>query len=422
MSTASAPSQRRILAASMVGTAVEFYDFYIYATAATLVFATLYFPKGNPALAQLASFATFGVAFFARPIGGIVFGHFGDRIGRKSTLVVSLLLMGGSTFLIAFLPSYLAWGWWAPATLCMLRFGQGFGLGGEWSGAALLANENAPPGWEGRYGTAPQQGSPAGFICANGLMLLITTWLSPTDFITWGWRIPFLGSAAMVAVGLWIRLKLTETPAFAEAVKAHAPPQVPIGALLRHHWREAILGAVASIACFMVFYIMSVFALSHGTKVLGYSFKSFLGVEVAAIPLMAIGVHFSGWLADTKLSPARVLALGTVLVMVAGALLPLMLVRGHLIQVWAFLAYTAFVMGLVYGPLGSFLPSLFPVAVRYSGVSFSFNLAAILGGAMTPIIAGWLAERGGLSYVGAYLAGAGIVSLLGLLLLAKRRV
>ncbi len=421
MTEAPAASHRRVLAASMVGTAVEFYDFYIYATAATLVFATLYFPKGNPGLAQLAAFATFGVAFFARPIGGIAFGHFGDKIGRKSTLVASLLLMGGSTFLIAFLPSYLLWGWWAPATLCLLRFGQGFGLGGEWGGAALLANENAPKGWEARYGSAPQLGAPVGFIFANGGMLLIASQLSHDDFISWGWRIPFLGSALMVAIGLWIRLKLTETPAFAAALKAHAPPDVPMGAVLKHHWRVALLGSIASIACFMVFYIMSVFTLNHGTKVLGYSYKGFLGAEVAAIPTMAAGILFAGWLADTKLSPAKVLGIGTLLTIVAGALLPLMLVRDHLLVVWLFLAFTAFVMGLVYGPIASFLPSLFPVAVRYSGVSFSFNLAAILGGALTPIIAGWLAEKGGLVYVGAYLAGAGVVSLLALLVLGQMK-
>jgi len=409
------PSPRRILLASMVGTAIEFYDFYIYATAAALVFATLFFPKGNPSLAQFASFATFGVAFFARPIGGIVFGHFGDRIGRKSTLVTSLLLMGGSTFLIAFLPSYVLWGWWAPACLCLLRFGQGFGLGGEWGGAALLAIENAPRGWEARYGTAPQQGAPVGYFIANGFFLLIATQMGSADFIAWGWRIPFLGSAAMVAIGLWIRLKLTETPAFAAALADAAPPLVPLGTVLKHHWRAAILGSIASVACFMVFYIMTVTSLNYGVNTLHYSRSAFLGVQVAAIPLMAVGVHFAGWLADTRLNPARVLGLGTVLTIVAGALLPVMMVRDSVLTVWLFLAFTAFVMGLVYGPLGAFLPSLFPVAVRYSGVSFSFNLAAILGGALTPIVAGWLVEKGGLPYVGAYLAGAGVVSLIALL-------
>lgn len=413
-------SQRRILAASMVGTAVEFYDFYIYATAATLVFATLFFPKGDASLAQLASFATFGVAFFARPFGGIVFGHFGDRIGRKSTLVASLLLMGGSTFLIAFLPSYAAWGWWAPAILCLLRFGQGFGLGGEWGGAALLANENAPKGWEARYGTAPQQGAPAGFFVANGLFLLIATQLSSADFIAWGWRIPFLASALMVAIGLWIRLSLTETPAFAAARALHAPPRVPIGVLIHHHLPSSILGGVAAVACFMVFYIMTVFTLNYGVNTLHYARPAFLGAQVAAIPFMALGVHFAGWLADTKLTPTRVLALGTVLTIVAGALLPLALVKDHLLMIWVFLSFMAIVMGLTYGPLGAYLPSLFPVSVRYSGVSFSFNLAGILGGALTPIIAGWLAEKGGLPFVGAYLGGAGLLSLLALLILAKR--
>lgn len=403
----------------MVGSAVEFYDFYIYATATTLVFATLFFPSGNPALANFSKYIVFAVAFFARPLGGIVFGHYGDRIGRKSTLVVSLLLMGGSTFFIAFLPSYQSFGWWAPILLCVLRFGQGFGLGGEWGGAALLATENAPQGWAARYGSAPQLGSPLGFVFANGGMLLIVSLLSAHDFLTWGWRLPFLGSAVMVGVGLWIRLKLTETPAFAAALKDHAPLAVPMGAMLKHHWREALLGAVAAIACFMVFYIMSVFSMDYGTHNLGYSFKSILTAEVFAIPFMALGIGLAGWLADTRFTPAKILGLGTVMTIGAGALLPQLLVADHLSSVWLFLTITAFVMGFVYGPIASFLPSLFPVTVRYTGVSFAFNLAAILGGALTPNIARALADKGGLPYVGAYLAGAGVVSLMGLLLLGR---
>lgn len=421
MSATVAPaSQRRILAAAMVGTAIEFYDFYIYATATTLVFAALFFPASKPGAAQLLAFATFGVAFFARPVGAIAFGHFGDRIGRKSTLVTSLLLMGGSTFLISFLPGYAIWGWWAPFILCVLRFGQGFGLGGEWGGAALLANENAPKGWEARYGTAPQQGAPLGFIVANGMMLAIAAVLPKEAFMAWGWRIPFLLSALMVAVGLWIRLKLTETPAFAAALAHAPPPAVPLGVVFRDHWRAVIGGIVASIACFMVFYIATVFCLNYGTKTLGYSYQAFLGAEVAAIPVMGIGVYFSGWLADKHLDPGRVLGLGTCGTIIAGGLLPLLLVPHNLVSVWSFLAISAFVMGMVYGPLGAFLPSLFPVPVRYTGVSVAFNLAAILGGGLTPYVATLLTPLGGLPLVGAYLTGAGVVSLLGLLILARR--
>ena len=232
-----APAQRNkpatVLFASLIGTTVEFFDFYIYATAASLVFGQLFFPSKSASLQQMAAFASLGVAFLARPLGAIAFGHFGDRVGRKSTLVASLVLMGGSTLAIAFLPTYAMAGWLAPTLLCLLRFGQGFGLGGEWGGAALLAVENAPPGWRARFGMFPQLGAPVGFIAANGLFLILGLVLTPEQFLAWGWRLPFLGSAALVAVGLWVRLKLTETPAFAAAIAHEPPPAVPLGELLR---------------------------------------------------------------------------------------------------------------------------------------------------------------------------------------------
>ena len=230
-------THRRVLIASLVGTGIEFYDFYIYATAASLVFGVLFFPSASPEARQLLSFATLGVAFVARPVGSLVFGHFGDRVGRKSTLVASLLTMGISTTLVAFLPTYASAGWLAPLALCVLRFGQGFGLGGEWGGAALLAVENAPPGWRARYGMFPQLGAPAGFIAANGLFLLLGLWLTPAQFHDWGWRIPFALSALLVGVGLWIRLKLAETPEFAASLAEAPPPRVPLS-----NWSGCIPG------------------------------------------------------------------------------------------------------------------------------------------------------------------------------------
>ena len=208
---------KRVLAASLIGTAVEFYDFYIYATAASLVFGPLFFPATSPAAQLMAAYGSLALAFFARPLGAAVFGHYGDRIGRKATLVTSLMLMGGSTLAIGFLPTYQAIGWWAPMILCILRFGQGFGLGGEWGGAALLAVENAPPGWRARFGMFPQLGAPVGFLAANGLFLILGVFLTDKDFFAWGWRLPFLGSAVLVFLGLWVRLKLSETPEFAAA-------------------------------------------------------------------------------------------------------------------------------------------------------------------------------------------------------------
>lgn len=269
-------THRRILTASLVGTAVEFYDFYIYGTAAALVFGPLFFPTESASAQLLYSFMTFGLAFFARPVGAIVFGHYGDRIGRKSTLVASLMLMGGSTLLIAFLPTYAMVGWVAPLLLCLLRFGQGFGLGGEWGGAALLAVENAPPGWRSRFGMFPQLGAPVGFIAANGLFLLLGLGLSDADFANWGWRIPFLFSALLVGLGLWVRLKIGETPAFAEAIERDAPVSVPLGELFRHHLIATLAGTFAVVACFAIFYLATSFALAHGTSKLGYPKEQFL--------------------------------------------------------------------------------------------------------------------------------------------------
>ena len=305
------PSAARILSASLVGTAVEFYDFYIYATAASLVFGPLFFPASSPAAQLLAAYASFALAFFARPLGASVFGHFGDRIGRKSTLVASLLLMGGSTVAIGLLPTYQTIGWTAPLLLCLLRFGQGFGLGGEWGGAALLAVENAPPGWRGRFGIFPQLGAPVGFIAANGLFLILGMTLTPDQFRDWGWRLPFLASALLVGLGLWVRLKLTETPAFAAAMAEAPPPRVPIAALFRDHLRETIAGTFAVVACFALFYVATAFALGYGTTRLGYSREAFLAVQLGAILFMAGGILLSGWLSD-RFDPRRVLIGGCI--------------------------------------------------------------------------------------------------------------
>lgn len=407
-------SHKRVLTASLVGTAVEFYDFYIYATAAALVFGPLFFPSDEPGLQLLLSYASFSVAFFARPLGAVAFGHFGDRIGRKSTLVASLLIMGLSTFLIAFLPSYAVIGWVAPALLCLLRFGQGFGLGGEWGGAALLATEHAPPGKAGRYGIFPQLGAPVGFIASNGLFLLLGLWLSDADFKEWGWRIPFLGSALLVGVGLWVRLKLTETPAFAEALKAAPPPRVPLAELMRHHWPEVLGGTCAAIACFAIFYLATAFALGFGTTELGMAREEFLSLQLFAILFLALGIVVSGPASD-KFGADKVLMLGCGLTMAVAALIVPTLGSGDPARVTGFLSLALFAMGLVYGPLGSWLPSLFPARVRYSGASVAFNMAGILGGGLAPLIAQRLSDQNGLGAVGVYLAVCAGLSLIGLM-------
>jgi len=405
----------RILAAALTGTAVEFYDFYIYATAAALVFGPLFFPAESQAAQTMFAFMSFGLAFFARPVGAVVFGHFGDRIGRKSTLVASLMLMGVSTLLIAFLPTYAMVGWVAPLLLCVLRLGQGFGLGGEWGGASLLAVEYAPRGWEARFGSAPQFGAPVGFLAANGLFLLLGLGLSDAEFAAWGWRIPFLASAVLVGLGLWVRLRITETPAFRAALDHGPPPAVPLARLLGHHPGAVLAGTAGAVACFAIFYLSTAYALAQGTTALGYSREVFLGIQLGANCFFALGILIAVIRAD-RTSPRRVLMLGAGACVVLGLLFGPGLTSGSLLTVFLTLSAALVVMGFVYGPLGSWLPTLFPVTVRYSGVSLAFNVGGIVGGALTPIAAQQMAQAGYGAQAGWLLSIAGLLTLIGVAL------
>lgn len=404
----------RVLTASLTGTAVEFYDFYIYATAAALVFGPLFFPAESQAAQTMFAFMSFGLAFFARPVGAIVFGHYGDRIGRKSTLVASLLLMGLSTLLIAFLPTYAMVGWVAPLLLCILRFGQGFGLGGEWGGASLLAVENAPKGWEARFGSAPQFGAPVGFLAANGLFLLLGLGLSDAEFRAWGWRIPFLASAVLVGLGLWVRLRIAETPAFREALAHKAPPAVPVAVLLSRHFGAVLAGTAGAIACFAIFYLSTAYALAQGTTALGYSRETFLAVQLGANCFFALGILIAVLRAD-RTSPRQVMLTGAVMTIALGMVFGAGLTSGSLPVIFVTLSAALVVMGFVYGPLGSWLPTLFPVTVRYSGISLAFNVGGIVGGALTPIGAQLLTEAGQGSNAGLLLSLAGLATLIGVL-------
>ena len=291
-------SPARVATASFIGTAIEFYDFYVYATAAALVIGPVFFPSGSGTAQMLAAFLTFGIAFLARPLGSALFGHFGDRIGRKSTLVASLLLMGVSTTAIGVLPGYDSIGVWAPIILCLLRFGQGLGLGGEWGGAALLATENAPEGKRAWFGMFPQLGPSIGFLAANGLFLTLALVLSDEQFREWGWRIPFLLSAALVLVGLYVRLKLEESPVFAKAVARHERVKMPVVDLFSRYWLPTLLGAAAMVVCYALFYISTVFSLSYGVTTLGYSRETFLGLLCFAVVFMALATPLSAWLSD----------------------------------------------------------------------------------------------------------------------------
>ena len=405
----------RVLTAALAGTTIEFYDFYVYGTAAALVLGPLFFPKGSPDAQSLYALMSFGVAFFARPLGAILFGHFGDRVGRKSTLVVSLMLMGGATLAIAFLPTYAAIGWSAPALLCLLRFSQGLGLGGEWGGASLLAVENAPPGWAGRFGTVPQLGSPIGFLCANGLFLLLGLGLSDADFRSWGWRIPFLLSAVLVALGLWVRLRISETPEFKAALERNPPASVPLTRLLASHSGALLAATAGAVAVFAIFYLATAFALAQGTGPLGHTRETFLAVQLAASLVQAVGLLVAGWASD-RYGVRATLIFGAVAAMVIGLLFGPGLMAPSLGVVFIALAGALFIMGFVYAPLAAWMASLFPVALRYSGMSVAFSLGGIIGGAIMPIYAKLLADGGQGAYVGLLISAAGLMTLLGVTL------
>jgi len=406
---------RTVLFASLIGTTIEFYDFYIYATAAVLVFPRLFFPAADPGAAVLQSLATFAIAFFARPIGSAVFGHFGDRIGRKATLVAALLTMGISTILIGLLPTYAQIGVAAPLLLALCRFGQGLGLGGEWGGAVLLATENAPPGKRAWYGMFPQLGAPIGFFLSGGVFLLLGELMSDDAFFAWGWRIPFLASALLVAVGLYIRLKITETPDFQKVLAKRARVKVPMVAVLRDHRRALVLGTLTALSTFVIFYLMTVFALSWGTAQLGYTRQEFLVLQLFAVVFFALTIPPSALLADSR-GRRSAMMLVSVAIAVFGLLYGPLFGAGGWIAVTLFMVLGMCLVGFTYGPLGTLLAEMFPPEVRYTGASLTFNLAGILGASVAPYIALWLATNHGLEYVGYYLSGAALISLAALAL------
>lgn len=406
-------NSRRVLFASMIGTTIEFYDFYIYATAAVLVFPRLFFAAGDPASAMLQSLATFALAFFARPVGSVLFGHFGDRVGRKATLVAALLTMGLSTILIGLLPGYASIGVLAPVLLALCRFGQGLGLGGEWGGAVLLATENAPPGRRAWYGMFPQLGAPVGFLCSSGIFLLLTNRMSDADFFAYGWRIPFLASAALVFVGLYVRLRVTETPAFRLAIENNERVRVPMLTLWAWHAKVVLLGTFAAVATFVLFYLMTVFTLSWATSALGYTRRQFLILQMFGVLFFALGIPISALIADRRGRYAMLIA-ATLGIIVFGLTFAPLFGSGSVSAVLTFLAVGLALMGLTYGPLGTTLTELYPTAVRYTGASLSFNLAGIIGASLAPYIATWLAIHYGLAYVGYYLSSAGLVTLIAL--------
>ncbi|AEG67954.1 MFS transporter [Ralstonia solanacearum] len=418
--TANRTGRARIVFASFIGTAIEFYDFYVYATAAALVIGPVFFPHGSATAQALSAFITFGIAFVARPIGSFLFGHFGDRIGRKSTLVASLLVMGISTTLIGLVPGYDAIGSLAPVLLCILRFGQGIGLGGEWGGAALLATENAPEGKRAWFGMFPQLGPSVGFLASNGLFFGLALSLSDAQFRSWGWRVPFLVSAVLVALGLYVRLKIAETPAFRAAIERRERVRVPIAALLAHHGWPTLLGALAMVVCYTLFYISTVFSLSYGVSTLHFTRPGFLGLLCLAVVFMALATPLSAWASD-RWGRKPVLITGIVAAILSGFAMAPLLGSGSTPLVALFLIIELFLMGVTFAPMGALLPELFPTHVRYTGAGVSYNLGGILGASIAPYIAQVLVAQGGLAWVGAYVSAAAAVSLAGVLCMRETR-
>jgi metabolite-proton symporter len=400
----------KILFASLIGTAIEFFDFYIYATAAVLVFPRLFFPAGDPATAMLQSLATFALAFFARPLGSALFGHFGDRIGRKATLVAALLTMGLSTVTIGLLPTYAQIGVAAPLLLALCRFGQGLGLGGEWGGAILLATENAPPGRRAWYGMFPQLGAPVGFILSGGSFLLLTHFLDDAQFFGWGWRVPFLASSILVVVGLWVRLNLQETPVFRRALAAQERERLPLFTVLRDHKGMLARGTLMALCTFVLFYLMTVFTLTWGTTALHFSRERLLLIQLFGIVFFALGIPVSARLADRH-GRRRVLMAASIGIALFGLLFAPLLGADSEARVILFMALGLGLMGLTYGPIGTMLSEQFPPLVRYTGASLTFNLAGIFGASLAPYIATWLATRYGVHTVGWYLSGAALLTL-----------
>jgi metabolite-proton symporter len=405
-------SPRQVLFASLIGTAIEFFDFYIYATAAVLVFPKLFFPKSDPAAAQLASFATFSIAFLARPIGSALFGHFGDRIGRKTTLVAALLTMGISTVLIGLLPTYGSIGVAAPLLLAICRFGQGLGLGGEWGGAVLLAVENAPPGKRAWYGMFPQLGAPVGFLFSGSVFLLISHYLTDAQFFAFGWRLPFLASAALVLIGLYVRLTLTETPVFQSAIQRTERARVPMMTVLRDHFGTVLGGVLVSLSSLLIFYLLTTFALSWATAELHYTREQFLIIQLFGILFFALTIPLSALMAEQ--GRRRTALWVNVAIVLFGVVLAPLFMAGT-VGATVMMVIGMALVGLVYGPIGTMLSELFPTRVRYSGTSLSFNLAAIFGASLTPYAATWLAKSYGLAFVGYYLSAGAMLSILGLL-------
>ena len=404
----------KVAIASMVGTAIEFYDYYIYAAAVVLVFNTQFFPKTDESAAMLLSLSTLALAFFARPIGSALFGHFGDKIGRKKTLVASLLTMGLSTVAIGLLPNYEQIGLFAPLLLCVCRVGQGLGLGGEWGGAALVATENAPEGKRAWFGTFPQLGAPIGLFMANGVFFLISSLIGHEELVNWGWRIPFVLSLILVMVGLWMRLTLHESHVYREAQQEGKTKSAPVKEVMIKHYKPTIQGTLIMAATYVLFYIMTAFVQVYSKSPvkssefghpmgLGIPANTFTGFLLWGAVVFGVFVSLSGIYAD-KMGRRRFLLIISSAILVFGLAMPAFLTNGSPMSVMMFLVVGMALMGMTFGPMAALLPELFPTEVRYSGASLAYNFSAIVGASIATILAMKLNEHYGMLGVGIYLA------------------
>ncbi len=410
----------KVLIASLIGTTIEFFDFYVYATAAVLVFPTLFFPSSDPTSAMLQSFATFSIAFFARPVGAVLFGHFGDRIGRKATLVAALLTMGVSTVVIGFLPGFNQIGVLAPLLLSLCRFGQGFGLGGEWGGAVLLATENAPEGKRSWYGMFPQLGAPIGLFLSSGIFWVLLHFISQDALLSWGWRVPFISSIVLIAVGLWMRLSITETPEFQKAIDTEERVKVPLTEIFRNHKRSLFLGTFVALVTFVLFYISTAYLMSYNVKVRHIPFLDALAIQIFSSISFGIFIPLSAKLAE-RFGRREVLIGTTILIGAFSFLLPV-LMGGSEAGIFLFAIVAMALMGMTYAPIGTALAAPFPTSVRYTGASMTFNLAGIVGASLAPYAATWLQSHYGLAYVGYYMLAAAVITLLCILASRKGEV
>lgn len=405
-------SPAKVLTASLIGTTIEFFDFYVYATAAVLVFPSLFFPGSDPATALLASFATFSIAFFARPLGAIVFGHYGDKVGRKATLVAALLTMGLSTIVIGLLPTYAQVGVAAPLLLALCRFGQGFGLGGEWGGAVLLATENAPPGKRSWYGMFPQLGAPIGLLLSSGFFWILLHWITQEDLLAWGWRLPFLASIFLIGIGLWVRLSISETPEFAAAVKRKERVAMPLAELVRHHKRSVFLGTFAALVTFVLFYLCTAWLLSYTVRSLKIPFRDALLIQIYGSVVFGLAIPFAGKLADRFGRYAFLVVVTLLIAAFSFTMAPLVSADAqHEGGIYLFVTLGLVLMGMTYGVIGAALAQPFPTSVRYTGSSVTFNFAGIFGASLAPYAATWLQQNLGMAYVGYYLLAAAVISL-----------